>query len=160
MVSLLLIFGACKNSRNTKEETNNEKNMTDTEVAQIAYKHYGGMAGLSTTLSITDGSTCYSYSLHIDKESARRCDMPTTDAIWQKLLSELDLSTFQKIKSGGSLLPVDGTDREFTIILTSGEEYSFINGEDDKHFKKLQPFFDQLTTILDECHNNSLPKNT
>ena len=146
----LLAFGACQNSSNAKNKDNN-KPVADS-VVKLSYHHYGGMGGLDKTLSITQSSICYSYSLYIDSSNNRRCDMPTDEQVWAKLMAELDVETFKKIKSRGSRLPVDGTDREFAITMASGETYSFINAEDEEHFKMLQPFFDHIAAIVNECN--------
>lgn len=143
---VLLLFGAC--SDKAKGKTLNESSNNTEKIVEITYQHYGGMQGLLKTLTITEGITLYSYSMYIDKNGAKRADEPTLPETWNNLMDDLDLATFEKIESGPSRLPIDGTDQRFTITTASGKAYTFINGSEDKHYQQLKPFFDHVIEIL------------
>ncbi|MDR0660954.1 MAG: hypothetical protein LBG19_09195 [Prevotellaceae bacterium] len=70
-------------------------------------------------------------------------------------MTKLDLALFKKIQNGHSRLPVDGTDTEFSVITASGKQYSFINGTEDKSFKKPQTFFDLINDLRQKYYTNS-----
>lgn len=151
ITALILALSACGNNPSAKDKSAENNRPATNGIVRVGYKHYGGMGGLSVTLSITQSSTLYSYSLFIDSSNNRRYDEPTEEQTWAKLMDELDVEAFKKIENGPSYLPVDGTDREFFIATESGQEFMFINGEEDEHFKKLQPFFNHLLAIHNAC---------
>lgn len=160
-ISIALLASACGSRVKAKNQAA-EKASNDTEKAiELTYKQYGGMLGLQETLTITQDSILYSYLIYsgvADIYDSRQQSEPTLPEVWARLMEEFDLATFIKIKDGGSFLEVDGTDIQLTIATSLGIEYSFVNGEEDKHYRKLQPFFQQADSIVDSFRAKTLPQ--
>ena len=149
MITLVVIlFASCDKS--------NEK-IKDDESLIFSILRSGGMLGYSESLEINAGATHYSVSYYdnsIRDYKKYQTTIETSDELWDYLINTFDLKTFKKIKEGPCRACLDGIDLVISII-TDGETYSVRNGVVDKHYQKMQDFFDSISEQLEDFRANS-----
>ena len=136
------------------------------DVEAIHYHCFGGMLGYDEQVTITPDSLSFSLfyfdisdNVFVLVRKELRKVMP--DGLWDELLEKCDLSRYPKIKSGKSMLPVDGTDRIFTIR-TKKKEYSVRNGYGavfDMHYDFFNGMMELARTMQEEAqvtHNSKI----
>jgi hypothetical protein len=115
------------------------------KLCKVEYSNYGGIHGWEESLSITEENTSYNSINRRTDKSEKKLEK-TSENVWRKLESSLDIHLLERIKSGESTLLYDGKDTKFKIVLCSGKEFSFINSQDSDEYQKMNEFF---STILD-----------
>lgn len=137
-IFLLFLSFSCYSQQNIEK--------SEQQLVKIIYSNYGGSLGWSETLVITQNSVNYNSNLLATNKKSRLDTTISTDE-WNKLVSFFDLKTFKSIHNGPSRLPIDGTDTKYTVVLNSGEKYSFVNGKDLSINKKIISFLELIQSI-------------
>jgi hypothetical protein len=112
----------------------------------------GGRLGGNSNLTICADSIHYfgSYrEIQSPEVITHHFDMTvqTSKEQWDFLTKAFDLEAFKKIKNGPCGTCVDGTDEIFSVTI-NGRTYSFVNGNDDVHYKQMQDFFDAIKEVI------------
>jgi hypothetical protein len=109
------------------------------EILKIEYVRYEGDMGWGESIIITKDSIFYSETVAATGSKIEYKNQ-TSEILWNKLLTVCNLEAFEKIPSGESNLPSDGTDETFSIV-TNKRTLSFTNGY-GKEYKALANFID------------------
>lgn len=112
-------------SCDTKEEQPEE------EVLSVSYLHSGGMNGFFLEMTFTAKTTHFHHQYYDTGDNFKKKEVEvnktTPNKLWKSLLDKCDLDILEKVKSGKSYIPVDGTDEVFTVKIKE-KELSFTNG--------------------------------
>ncbi|MCL1669473.1 hypothetical protein M2T82_15510 [Elizabethkingia ursingii] len=143
LTALLLIFFSCK-----EEKTSKDTAIPSERIESINITTVGGNLGYFRNIRINkDSVSCIQKqadTVSLDKSHKRAI----TPAEWNKLISEIDLSSVSKIKNGPSYQPFDGID-DIWEIKTSTRTYRIINGKKDTdNYKSLEAVYSQLEELI------------
>ena len=151
MIALaVILFTSCDKSNESNEK------IKDDESLIFSIRHFGGMLGYSESLEINAGATHYSvsyYDISIRDYKKYQTTIETSGELWDYLIKTFDLKTFTKIKEGPCRACLDGFDSIISVI-KDGETYSVRNGITDKHYQKIQNFFDSIFEQLEDFRAN------
>jgi hypothetical protein len=126
-----------------------DKQIEKEEIIQISYVGYGGEFGWYSSFIITKDSIYYYENIAAYKKQGKKYAAATSAELWEELLKACNLNTFAQIKSGKSLLYIDGSDQTFTVE-TNKRKLSFTNGH-EMGFRKLKDFFQLVDNQLYKC---------
>jgi hypothetical protein len=110
----------------------------------------GGGRGGSVNLDITKDSIIYK-SINRDANERfveKKRHWANTPGKWNMLCNTLNIDLFRNVKSGSSMLYIDGADT-FYSVKTNKAEYSLLNGDRDAdHYKMIADFCDRVERLI------------
>ncbi|OPC56656.1 hypothetical protein DSC47_14765 [Elizabethkingia miricola] len=140
---LLLIFFSCKEKKTSKDTA-----ISSEKIESINITTEGGGLGYFRNIRVNkDSISSIQRQFGTDSlnKSRKRAITPTE---WNRLISEINLSSVSKIKNGPSYQPFDGTD-DIWEIKTSTHTYRIINGKQDiDNYKSLEAVYSQLEELI------------
>ena len=143
LTALLLIFFSCK-----EEKTSKDIAIPSEKIVSIDITTEGGNLGYFRNIRVNKDSVSsiqrQADTDHLNKSHKRAI----TSTEWNKLISEIDLSSVSKIKNDPSYQPFDGID-DIWEIKTSTRTYRVINGKKDTdNYKSLEAVYSQLEELI------------
>lgn len=135
---LAVLFASC--------DKTGEAIVNENESLSFYYHRYGSFSGLNEKFKITADSIYYSISyhnLHPLELISYETQIQTPNELWNSLTQSFNWETFTKIQTGPCRACLDGLNEEFSVT-KSDMIYTFTNGNDDKHYKQMQDFFDAM----------------
>ncbi|MCT3805470.1 hypothetical protein HZQ57_10935 [Elizabethkingia anophelis] len=143
LTALLLIFFSCKEKKPSKVTA-----ISAEKIESINITTEGGNLSYFRNIRV-DKDSISSIQRQLDTDSLnsshKRAITPTE---WDMLISNIDLSSVSKIKSGPSYQPFDGID-DIWEIKTSARTYRIINGKKDiDNYKSLETLYSQLEELI------------
>lgn len=143
LMALLLIFFSCQEKKTSKVTASPSE-----KIESISITTEGGNLGYFRNIRVNkDSVSTIQRQADTDNlnNSRKRAITPTE---WNKLISEIDLSSVSKIKNGPSYQPFDGID-DIWEIKTSTRTYRVINGKKDiDNYKSLETVYSQLEELI------------
>nr|WP_199163033.1 hypothetical protein [Elizabethkingia sp. ASV34] len=143
LTALLLIFFSCKEEKASKDIA-----IPSEKIVSIDITTEGGNLGYFRNIRVNKDSVSsiqrQADTDHLNKSHKRAI----TSTEWNKLISEIDLSSVSKIKNDPSYQPFDGID-DIWEIKTSTRTYRVINGKKDTdNYKSLEAVYSQLEELI------------
>lgn len=141
-IFLLLMFFSCNNKKNEGITQRNPN-----EITFISLSYIGGAAGKYKIIKITKDS------IHAEKgitatKTHKEWKSANNAIIWEQLVSIIEVTTLDKIKSSPSAQSVDKVDETFQIR-TPKRSHFYVNSYiDTLHYKQLQELKNQIKKIL------------
>jgi hypothetical protein len=116
-------------------------------ILEIDYDNGGGEPGFSITLRIRPDSTFYCSNTFNYRRVKKKLDIKTQTQNWNKLISLLNLSEFDKTPSGQRQRDVDGIDTRIYIKTSDKIHFLIVDKHLIKNYKSVN---DLLTQLLNQ----------
>ena len=114
------------------------------KIKSISISTFGGERGYFQSLVITPDTLYYELGSSVDTANNKSIKKINSQYKFEDIVSENQITSFAKITSGKSFLPVDGTDTEITVK-TDGSDYKVRNAAHSRKWLSIQA---KLQTIL------------
>ncbi len=112
---------------------------TNKDIVKIEFQYICGGKGCLSTSSVYTKDSIINSFFDWSPESFKKTKTINTPEKWQKLIENIDIGAFKKIKSDSGRYQYDGVDVNIIIFFSNKKKLKISNGESDSiYFPKVE----------------------